>query len=81
MPRSGSSAISTARRSERAERPASALCICEPSPGIAPKRLAGSRIPGFSSALLTCGGDGSHAYYSVYLDAEGRFVAVGMPES
>jgi hypothetical protein len=25
--------------------------------------------------------DGSLAYYSVYLDAEGRFVAVGMPES
>jgi hypothetical protein len=26
-------------------------------------------------------GDGSHAYYTVYLDAEGRFVAIGMPKS
>jgi hypothetical protein len=26
-------------------------------------------------------GDGSHAYYMVYLDAEGRFVAIGMPKS
>jgi len=25
--------------------------------------------------------DGSHAHYNVYLDAEGRFVAIEMPKS
>jgi len=25
--------------------------------------------------------DGSHAHYNVYLNAEGRFVAIGMPRS
>jgi hypothetical protein len=42
--------------------------------------LAGSRIHGLLANVDVVVADGSHAYSNVYLDAQGRFVAIGMPK-